>query len=50
MKYIPVVKVPETYTLQERKELQQSVELAVREHMPVVIPEDVDIYSIPVND
>lgn len=50
MKYIPVVKVPETYTPQQKKELQQSVELAVREYRPVVIPENVDIYSLPVDD
>jgi hypothetical protein len=41
MKYIPIVKVPETYTAKQRKDLYESVELAVREHRPLVINEDV---------
>jgi hypothetical protein len=50
MKYIPVVKVPATYTPQQKKELQQSVELAVRQHRPIVVPDDVEIYSLPIDD
>lgn len=48
MKNIPIVKFPDTYTLEERKELQQSVELAIRQNKPIVIPENVEIYSLPI--
>ena len=50
MKYIPIVKVPETYTAKQRKDLYESVELAVRENRPLVITEDVEIMSMPVDD
>jgi|694.fasta_scaffold118071_5 hypothetical protein len=50
MKYIPVVRVPETYTPEQRKDLYESVKLAVREHRPLVIPENVEIMSMPVDD
>lgn len=50
MKYILVVKVPETYSFSDRKELQKNVELAVSENRPVVIPNDMEIFSLPIDD
>jgi hypothetical protein len=50
MKNLAIVKVPENYTWGQKKEVEKSVRLAIETTGVVVIPENVEIYSISVND
>ena len=50
MKNIVVVKVPENYSPEKIKEIGSSVRLAIETTGVVVIPESIEIYSIPVSE
>jgi hypothetical protein len=50
MKKIIVAKVPENYSAELKKELQKSIVYAIETTGVVVVPESVEIYSIPVTD
>jgi len=50
MKNIAVVKVPENYPPEKIKEIVSSVRLAIETTGVVVIPESIEIYSIPVSE
>jgi len=50
MKSIPVVKVPETYTEEQIAALEAKVYNAIRQNGVIVVPENVEIIALPVND
>ena len=50
MKNVTVVKVPESYSPEKIKEIGNSVRLAIETTGVVVVPESVEIYSIPVSE
>jgi hypothetical protein len=50
MKNVTVVKVPEGYSPELKKEIEKSVHLAIDTTGVLVVPESVEIYSLPVND
>ena len=49
-KSVIVAKVPDTYTGQQKKELQKSIQLAVEETQVLVIPDDIDVMVIHLED
>ena len=49
-KSVIVAKVPDTYTQQQMKELQKSIQLAVEETQVLVIPDDIDVMVMHLED
>ena len=49
MENLIVAKVPEYYSAQLKKELGDSIRLAIETNRVVVVPESVEIYSVPFN-
>jgi hypothetical protein len=50
MKNVTVVKVPEDYSPELKKEIEKSVHLAIDTTGVLVVPEGVDIFTLQVND
>ena len=49
-KSVIVAKVPDTYTGQQKKELGKSIQLAVEETQVLVIPDDIDVMVMHLED
>jgi hypothetical protein len=50
MENLIVAKVPEDYSAQLKKELGDSIRFAIETNRVIVVPESVEIYSIPMNE
>ena len=50
-KTVVIVQVPTTYTIEQKQDLELQVNRAIDAGRgAIVVPDDVDIFSIPVND
>ena len=49
-KTVVIVKVPTTYTIEQKQDLELRVNLVIDAGGAIVVPDDVDIFSIPVGD
>jgi hypothetical protein len=49
MKNAIIVKVPENYSEEQKKELKNSIERAIDTTGVILVPESVEIYSLPFN-
>ena len=49
-KSIIVAKVPNEYTLEQKKELENAISYAVNEYKPLIIPDEVEVFSLPLEN
>ena len=49
-KSIIVAKVPDTYTTDQKKEIEKLVQYAVKETQVLVLPNEVEVFSLPLED
>jgi hypothetical protein len=49
-KTVVIVKVPSTYTTEQKQELELRVNRVVETGGAIIIPNDVDVLSLPVGD
>jgi hypothetical protein len=49
MKNAIIVKVPENYSEEQKKELKNSIESSIDTTGVILVPESVEIYSLPLN-
>ena len=49
-KSIIVAKVPNTYTADQKKEIENSIQFAVKESQILVLPNEVEVFSLPLED
>ena len=49
-KYVIVAKVPDTYTADQKKQIKTSIQLAVEETKILVLPNEVEVFSLPLED
>lgn len=49
-KSVIVAKVPDTYTADQKKEIENSIEFAVKETQVLVVPDEVDITVLHLED
>ncbi len=49
-KSIIVAKVPDTYTAFQKKEIENSIQFAVKETQILVLPNEVEVFSLPLED
>ena len=49
-KYVIVAKVPDTYTADQKKQIKTSIQLAVEETKILVLPHEVEVFSLPLED
>lgn len=49
-KTVVVVKVPTTYTTEQKQELELKVNRVIDAGSVIVVPDDVDVFSLPVGD
>ena len=49
-KSIIVAKVPDTYTADQKKEIENSIQFAVEERQILVLPNEIEVFSLPLED
>jgi hypothetical protein len=49
-KSIIVAKVPDTYTSEQKKEIENSIQCAVKKTQILVLPNEVEVFSLPLED
>jgi hypothetical protein len=49
-KSVIVAKVPDTYTYEQKKQVGESIQLAMNETKVFVVPNEVEVFALPLAD
>jgi hypothetical protein len=49
-KSVIVAKVPDTYTYEQKKQVGESIQLAMNETKVLVVPNEVEVFALPLAD